>query len=119
MKIIRGDGGGITFRATYNHYSGYTLFVFRNGHYQLTLYTNGHAAKTFAVGTSTAIKQGLNQINVLAVSAQSSNIKLYANHQLIAHFNDGIYSQGLIGFIANAMSSSADVTYTDAKIWAL
>ena len=119
MKIIAGDGGGISFRTTYSHYSGYTLFILKNGHYQLGLYINQHYTRTLAQGISTAIKQGLNQTNVLAVIAQGSTFKLYINHQLIAHFNDSAYSQGQIGFIADAISSSADIAYTDARIWAL
>jgi len=121
MKIITGDGGGITFRTdtTHSRYSGYTLFILQNKHYQLILYKNGGYAKTLTSGTSKAIKQGLNQTNVIAVVAQGGTIELYANHQFIAHLNDDTYSQGQIGFIANAVSSPADAVYANAKIWAL
>jgi serine/threonine protein kinase len=121
MKIITGDGGGITFRAdtTYSKYSAYTLFIRQDGHYFLNLYQEGRYVKTLTSNLSSTINQGLNQTNLIAVVAKGNTITVYVNHQQIADINDDAYSQGQNGFIADAASNSADVVYTSAKIWAL
>ncbi len=121
MKILTGDGGGVLFHAdtTYGKYSAYTLFILVNGQYSLNLYKNGGYAKTLASGVSSAINRGLNQTNLVAVVTRSNITTVYVNHQQIANISDDTYSQGQIGFIADAASNPADVAYTSAKIWAL
>lgn len=121
MRIITGDGGGITFRTdtTYGRYSAYTLFILRDGHYYLNLYENGHYAKTLVSNFSSFINQGLNQTNLIASVAKGNTITVYVNHQPIAIVNDSIYSQGQIGFIADAITTPADAVYTNVKVWTL
>jgi hypothetical protein len=121
MKIITGDGGGITLRSdtTYGKYSAYALFIRQDGHYFLNLYKNGRYVRTLIGSSNSAIKRDLNQTNLIAVVAKGNTITVYVNHQQIAAINDATFSQGLIGFIADATRHSADVVYTNAKVWAL
>jgi hypothetical protein len=121
MKIITGNGGGIILHAdtTFSKYSAYTLFILLDGRYYLNLYVNGRYTKTLVSSFSSAISQGLNQMNLIAVVAKGSTISVYVNHQQIASVNDSTYSQGQIGFIADAITTPADAVYTNARVWTL
>lgn len=58
---------------------------------------------SLARGNASAIKQGINQSNVIAVVANGSSFDLYVNGQKIDSASDGTYSQGFIGLIAASM----------------
>jgi len=123
MKIIKGDGGGIILRANTSNNDFYVFLVGQDGSYQLFLCAVNDCNNTKLSGTSSAIKQGLNQTNLIAVIAQKSTIGLFVNHQLIDSVNDNTYSSGLIGVIAIPGLPSAsnghptEVVYSNAKVW--
>jgi hypothetical protein len=104
-----GDGGGLVFRST----SGavYRLRVGVDGSYDLT--------STDARGTSSAIKTGVNQANLLTVIAQGGLLSLYVNKQCIIQIGSTASSQGQIGFMAVAWSQAVNVTYTNVQVWKL
>jgi serine/threonine protein kinase len=128
MQILQGDGGGINFRVTstsVNQY--YELFVYKNGYYELDVTTQ--TISILASGNSPAIKQGLNQINVIGVVAQGPKITVYINDQQVATANDSTFKSGRIGVEANPFgtdgnpSSSTghptEVAYSNVRVWTL
>jgi hypothetical protein len=122
MQVIKGDQGAITFRVadTVAHNQYYDFYVGDDGSYGL--YVVNDSGKTLAYGTSSAINQGLNQTNVVAVVAQGSLIKLYVNHQLITSATDSTYSHGNIGVEANPFVNNGhttEVVYSNARVWML
>ncbi len=122
MQIIKGDGGGIDFRvmsSVSNKY--YDLYVYHDQTYELDI-VNGASVKDLQSGTSAAIKQGLNQTNVVAVVAQGTHITVYVNQQQITSVIDSTYSQGHIGVEANTFTTNGnptEVVYSNAKVWTL
>jgi hypothetical protein len=123
MTIIKGDGGGIFFRADAQSAKFYSFFVGADGVYALTLYTDSSHAQILRNTTlSDAIKQGLNQTNLIAVSAIGNTITLYINHQLLVSVNDSTYSHGQIGLVAASYRNSdypTEVAFSNAKVWTL
>jgi len=117
MKIIKGDGGGIIFRAHTSYNRFYVFLVGQNGSYQLFLCTGDQCNKILIDSSSSAINQGLNQTNLVAVIAQKSTIGLYVNHQLIGSVVDNTFSSGQIGVTAISWLNPTEVVYSNAKVW--
>jgi serine/threonine protein kinase len=122
MKIIKGDAGGVIFRAnTLGNYF-YVFAVNQYGVYQVFLRAGYDGVLTMAGGASLAIKRGLNQTNLISVIAQGRTIGLYVNHQLIDSVNDNTYSSGQIGVIAYPYGNSGnptEVVYSNVKVWTI
>jgi eukaryotic-like serine/threonine-protein kinase len=119
MKIIKGNGGGVIFRADPARNTSYVFFVNSDGYYQLLICGVNNCNPTMVSGTSSTIKQGLNQTNLIAVIAQTSTIGLFVNHQLIDRTVDTNYSSGQIGVIAYpwGFPGGTEVVYSNAKVW--
>ena len=122
MQVIKGDGGGIDFRAqnttTTNRY--YDFFIFRDGYYELDMVNN--SVTMLKSGTTLAVNQRLNETNLVAVVAQGTSIMVYVNHQLLATVTDSTYSHGQIGVEADTYGSNGhptEVVYSNAKVWTL
>jgi hypothetical protein len=100
-----------------------SLFVSADGTYALSLYTDSSDAQILRNTTlSDAIKQGLNQTNLIAVSAVGNTITLYINHQKLVSVNDSTYSHGQIGLFATSYIDSdnpTEVAFSNAKVWTL
>lgn len=120
MQIIKGDGGGITFRhnntATAN--SDYNFSIYQDGTYSLYM-LNNNQFKTLVDSSNAAIYRGLNQINLLAVVAKGSTITLYVNHQQIASVTDNTFSNGQLGVQAAPISHPTEVVFSNVKVWNL
>ncbi len=120
MTIIKGDCGGIFFRADNTTGKFYSSFVCADGTYALGLYTGSFQVKPLKNFTlSGAINRGLNQTNLIAVGADGSTITLYINHQQIFRVNDSAYSHGQIGLFANPTSHPTEVAFSNVKVWTL
>ena len=123
MTINSGDCGGLVFRvADTNNF--YMMVVCVNGAYDFGAYINGKAfwADDFTqMPTSTAIHQGTNQQNVVAIVVQGSAFNLYMNNSSkpIGVFTDhgNSFSQGVIGLLALDNINPTSVTYTNAELW--
>lgn len=119
MKIIRGDAGGILFRVentSPNQY--YDFYVGQDGTYGLEV-VNGSLTTSLRQSTSAAIKQGLNQENLIGVVAQGKTIMLYVNHQLMGILADQTYNHGQIGVYAVVYSHPTEVVFSNARLWKL
>src|SRR5262249_43520489 len=122
MTIIKGDAGGIIFRADATNGKLYSFVVGSDGTYGLLLYADSTHAKTLGQNITSAINRGLNQTNLIAVEANGNTITLYINHQQILRVNDSTYNQGQIGFVANPYITNGhptEVAYSNAKVWTL
>ena len=119
MTIVKGDQGGIVFRADPSKGSFYYFHISTSGAYALETYSNYNPSRSQPLiqGTSPAIKTGLNQTNLIAVLANGNSLVLYVNKQQIASVNDGTYSQGQIGVIGESVQNPTDVAFTDAEVW--
>src|SRR5579864_7199278 len=119
MQIIKGDTGGIIFRADTAHSTFYKFYVSDTGNYELLLCSSNTCHDIIATTSSPAIHQGLNQTNLVAVVALGNTITLYVNNQKIASVTDGTYSHGQIGLEASALATNGhptEVVYSNAKV---
>ena len=121
MRIIKGDIGGVVFRDRGTNGATYVFGVGATGIYDVALCSPGNPCNELVATTSSsAIKQGLNRTNTLAVVAKGSSITVYANHQQLASFKDSTYTHGQIGMIASPLATNGhatEVVYSHAKVW--
>ncbi len=121
MTIIKGDAGGIIFRADVANSKSYYFRIGQDGSYALELFTDNvlSHAQILKSGSNSIINTGTNQSNLIAVVAQGTNINLYVNLHLIYSVSDSTYSQGQIGLIAEDINSPTEVAFSNARVWTL
>ena len=122
MRIIKGDGGGVTFRSDVggSTFSGYVFEVRRDDYYRLLLCRQPNSCNTALLqGYSGAIHRGLNQTNLITVIVKSNTITLYMNQQEIGSVTDNTFSQGSIGVVAADFGNPTEVAFSNVKVWAL
>jgi len=119
MEIIRGDYGGMFFRANSSGTDYYTLTVYQSGRYSFDVYMNNNYLKTVSNASSPAFKTGLNQANLITVIARGSNFYLYMNGQFVTRVSDTSYSAGQIGLLAGDYTHPTEVAFSNLKIWSL
>ncbi len=121
MKIIKGDAGGVIFRANATNNTDYVFSVGQDGSYELFVCPPKATKCNSALlsGSSGAINQGLNQTNVVAVVVKGNTITLYVNQQKIDSVTDNTFSHGQIGVIAYDITGPTEVVYNNAKVWTL
>jgi hypothetical protein len=118
MEQLKGDCGGMAFRDDGSGINDYDVIVCEDGSYSLSVTTEPNVTtKIVKSGTSLAIQTGLKQANTIAVVANGNRVNLYVNRQEIASVSDNTYSHGTIGFLAEALSNSTEVAYSNAKVW--
>jgi hypothetical protein len=121
MTILQGDYGGIIFRANGANSKYYYLRVGKDGAYDLSVShdtTSTHEQILKSGIAPSIITIGLNQPNLVEVLANGSNLYLYVNQKFLAQVHDNTYKSGQIGvFGGDFESRSADVTFTNVKVW--
>jgi hypothetical protein len=113
MTIVKGDAGGIIFRLNSN-FQHYMFLINQDGSYELRV--------DFAIiagGSSSAIKVGLHQSNLIAIVAQGNTFDLFVNKHYITSVNDSALSAGGIGTVAHAISKPTEVEFRNAMVWTL
>ncbi|HEY6542963.1 MAG TPA: family 16 glycoside hydrolase, partial [Ktedonobacteraceae bacterium] len=117
-KIIKGDCGGLIFRADTNAGKFYLYEVCANGSYNLYQYKdlNGDS-NLLANASSPAIKSGLNQTNTLAVTAQGSTLTLYMNGQKMTSVTNSAFTQGQVAFVADSFNNTTGIVFSNARLW--
>jgi serine/threonine protein kinase len=123
MTINSGDCGGLEFRHVDSN-NFYILLICSNGTYNFGVFINNKVSWVHAFSqmlSSSAIHQGANQQNVIAVSVQGSAFNLYVNgsSKPVDVFTDsgGTFSQGAVGLLALDNVNPTSVTYTNAVVW--
>lgn len=121
MNILKGDRGGLIFRATPASNKFYLFRIGQDGAYDLFLYvdSNGSHARSLIASNSTAIHTGLNQSNKLAVIARGASLYFYANSQYIASVSDSTFGSGEIGLFADDHTNPTEVTFSNVEVWTL
>jgi serine/threonine protein kinase len=116
MTIVIGDCGGVSGGPA-------NFIVCRDGMYYLYTWLHSQQKGILARNSfSPAIKQGLNQTNLIAIVAMNHAVTVYVNGQQVdsVNNNDIDSHDGSIGVFVNGGSSdSAEVVYNKAKVWAL
>ena len=122
MTIIKGDTGGILFRANATNNTSYIFYVSQAGRYELVLCPGTTCHDIIPTAPSPAIIQGLNKPNLLAVVALGNTLTLYVNHQQVGQVTDSTLSQGQIGLVASAFATAGhptEVMYSNVRVWTL
>lgn len=121
LNILKGDRGGLIFRADSAASKFYLLRIDQAGTYDLYVYTNnnGTNAKSIMTGSSSAIHTGPNQQNKVTVIARNSMIYLYINQQYVDSISDNTYSSGSIAVFAEDHTNATDVVFTGVEVWKL
>ena len=120
MTIVKGEFGGMVFRADGSQTKYYSFFIDRYRNYTLITSVDNTGNRDYVLrkGTSTFIRTGLNQPNLLTIIARGSSIYLYINQQYITSASDTAYRAGQIGvFGGNNTQAPADVVFSHARVW--
>src|SRR5205807_10232777 len=83
MAFVQGHVGGISFHE--NAEDQYTLLLHPNGSYEIDYVKIGEGVTSLVKGTTTAMKSGLKQTNLIALVVDNQNIDLYMNQHHVAH----------------------------------
>ncbi|WP_376795960.1 hypothetical protein [Thermogemmatispora sp.] len=117
MRLARGDGGGLVFRANADSGTGYLFFVGSDGNYSLML-SDGTRANALVGGPTPAIHTAAGQDNLLTVIARGSSILLYVNKQYVGSAQDTNFSSGQIGVFAIDLGHVTDAAFSQLQVWA-
>jgi hypothetical protein len=118
VTIIKGNNGGLVFRANESPLLHYLFGINANGFYTLDVLTN-NAVKLLNYGPSAAIRTELGQSNLLTVITRGNTIYLYINKQFVGSANDSTFGSGEVGMFANSYAGPADVAFNNAQVWQL
>jgi hypothetical protein len=119
MTILKGDAGGLVFRADSNGSKYYEFEVNKNGHYGFYEYTALDNNVTGASGQISGFHAGAAQSNLIAVKAQGDTITFYNNYHFITTVTYYDFSKGQIGFEASSNTNPTELVFTNAKVWKL
>lgn len=121
MTITRGDEGGILFRADPANSKFYLFRISQSGAYDLFLYVDnqGTHAKNLLSNSTSLIKLGLNQNNIITVVARGGAIYFYINGQYLDSVSSNMFTSGKIGVFGESNTNSTDVAFSNAMVWQL
>ncbi len=120
MTVTQGDCGGLTFRYVDNN-NFYFFEVCQNGQYNLGDFVNNNES-SLGFHAASAIKQGVNQQNVIAVTVQGDTINMYVNGTDIDTatsnaLTSSTFTQGQVGLLGLDVTNPTSVTYNNAEVW--
>ena len=132
VTILEGKSGGLIFRnELIPHPDGgiYYFSVTIDGKFSLSVrhisYINqqftSSGLKILLQQSSTAIKTGFNQTNLLTVIARGSSIFLYINKHFVGNVQDSTWLSGTVGLFSQgeSINQSLDVAFKNMQIWIL
>jgi hypothetical protein len=120
MTIKQGQTGGLIFRANIAQQNYFKFEINVNGDYVIARNDNNNLDYQIEGGFSPAIKQGLNQTNLLGINAYGQTLDFYVNLQHVASIQDRHnLSPGSIGVIASGPTEdfTTQVAFKYAKVW--
>lgn len=117
MTIVKGDIGGVAFRADPVSGTYYYFYIDTKGNYGLALVNSFTQEPPLDQGFSSAIHTGLNQANLVAVVVKGNDIMVFVNMQLILHTTDSSNTVGNIGVVGQDVNNATDVSFSDMQIW--
>jgi len=117
MTIVKGDQGGLIFRANDTLSQFYSFRVSSDGTYSLYLSKDDRHSTPLLYDASSFIKPDSGGTNLLTVIAKGSNLYLYVNKQCVGSLNDATYNSGKIGVFAGDNNNATDVAFRNVQIW--
>jgi hypothetical protein len=120
MTLIKGDYGGIFFRATLAKFGEYDVLFSQTGIYYILLSMGTRSIYHSTIlqsGTAPSFRAGLNRANMIAVVARGSTISLYVNKQYVTSVTDSTLRIGSIGVRASENSLPTEVVFRNAQVW--
>lgn len=120
MTILKGDQGGMIFRASNQNFRGYLLVIGADQSYGLYVYhsSSGSNAPAVFAGASPIIN-GRNQQNLVTIIVRGSQITLFINKHYVDSGSDGTYKSGQIALLAESQNNATEVAYSNAQVWSL
>jgi hypothetical protein len=118
MTILKGDGGGLVFRADDVNAKFYLLHITHNGVFSLLVTRDAKTNTPLLDDTNAAIKAGA-QTNLVTVIARGGTLSLYVNKQFIGSTNDTTYTTGKIGIFADDTTTGTEVAFSNVSVWTL
>ncbi|HLZ61099.1 MAG TPA: protein kinase [Ktedonosporobacter sp.] len=122
MTILSGNYGGVVFRADTQNSKFYYVQIDTYGVAVLYMYPDSSGSTAQNLGSGSVLTfLAPPQSNLIAVVARGKTISLYINGDSFLTVTDTTYSHGKIGVTAGTSPSgtSAEVLYTNAKVWKL
>jgi hypothetical protein len=120
MTIEQGQSGGLIFRANIAQHTYFKFEITVNGNYVIERNDNNDLDYQIESGFSPAIKQGLNQTNLISVNANNQTLDFYVNLQHVFSIQDSDnQSPGSIGVVASGPNQdfTTQVSFKYAKVW--
>ncbi len=117
MKILSGDGGGLILRSNSAGANIYYFHIYPNGEYRVYKGQSHQLSAPLSNGSANSFVA--DQKNTITAIAQGSQLYFYVNQKFLTMVQDATYSSGAIGVSSASSTTSADVVYTNAKIWRL
>ncbi|GCF10024.1 TIR domain-containing protein [Dictyobacter arantiisoli] len=120
MTIAQGQMGGVTFRASIAQHTYFKFEITVNGNYIIERNDNNNLDYQIAGGFSPAIKQGLNQTNLIGINANGQALDFYVNLQHVASLQDSHnQAPGSIGVVASGPNEdfTTQVSFKYARAW--
>ncbi len=116
------DGYGLLVRApdniNGNINSGLVFSFSCDGHYRVYRMDDGVYAGIQNWTSSSAIKAGGGQSNIMWISAKGSDFQLFANDTLIFQFSDQTFQDGLFGLVIRSVSGNTfEVLVDEVAYW--
>ena len=122
ITLKQGDTTGLLFRANTTSQKSYAIELTSQGTYLLGTGQSGTTNfEVLAEGTSSAIKGGSEQANLLTIIALGSILYLYVNKQFIISTSDLSSSSGLIAVASGGTLTNiaVDATFSHFQVWKL
>lgn len=118
MTILKGDGGGLVFRANEANVQLYLLRISHTGLFGISVSRDRKTITPILDDSNSALKTG-SQTNLVTVIARNSALSIYVNKQFVGTISDTTYSVGEIGVFAYDTSNGTDVAFNNATVWTL
>ena len=120
MNILKGDSGGIIFRADPTNYKFYLFRVGQDGSYDLFLYVdnNGNHARSLSLAILPPFILGSIE-TTQSPSLRKMPTSISMNQQYIASVSDSSYGSGEIGLFADDHTNPTEVAFSNLQVWKL
>ena len=118
VTILKGDCGGLVFRADNANNKFYFFEVCQDGRFSLATDSGSSGQYLIPLTTNAAINTGLGHKNVIAVVANGNMIQLFVNTMSVDSITNTAFSKGQIGLLAdNYNKGSTEVVFANVKVW--
>jgi len=118
MTTLRGNGGGIIFRANTTEAKWYFFAIQSGRSYVLYAYrglgSSGYNVTTLHGDFNPTISSKMNELTVIA---KNQTIYLLVNRQYLWKQVDNTYSSGNIGFLVADSQNLTDIAFTSVEVW--